>query len=109
MHFPWQTVDNGRRTCETQDHCIFVMSFSPGFLGLITASNIGEEKDLAMIIQQPVAALQVLEEFRKGFKYKDELLRPAMVKVAVSSAPPAPPVEIVDEGKADDKPETKPE
>jgi len=30
---------------------------------------------------------EVLEEFRKGFKYKDQLLRPAMVKVAVSNKP----------------------
>lgn len=42
--------------------------------------------------------MQVLEEFRKGFKYKDELLRPAMVKVAVSSSPAA---EGGDEEKAD--------
>ncbi|NJR42283.1 MAG: nucleotide exchange factor GrpE [Akkermansiaceae bacterium] len=28
----------------------------------------------------------MLEEFRKGFKYKQQLLRPAMVKVAVSTA-----------------------
>jgi molecular chaperone GrpE len=29
----------------------------------------------------------VLEEFRKGFTYKEKLLRPAMVKVAVSNKP----------------------
>lgn len=43
---------------------------------------------------------EVLEEFRKGFKYKDELLRPAMVKVAVSTAPP-PPAEGAEDDKAD--------
>lgn len=32
---------------------------------------------------------EVLEEFRKGFKYRDSLLRPAMVKVAVSNKPAA--------------------
>lgn len=34
-----------------------------------------------------VADGEVLEEFRKGFKYRDQLLRPAMVKVAVSNKP----------------------
>jgi ribosomal protein S6 len=29
--------------------------------------------------------MQVIEEFRKGFKFKEQLLRPAMVKVAVAS------------------------
>jgi molecular chaperone GrpE len=38
---------------------------------------------------------EVLEEFRKGFKFKDQLLRPAMVKVAVSSAPSRPQPEDV--------------
>lgn len=41
--------------------------------------------------------MQVLEEFRKGFKYKEELLRPAMVKVAVASSP----VDGKDEEKAE--------
>jgi hypothetical protein len=48
--------------------------------------------------------MQVLEEFRKGFKYKDQLLRPAMVKVAVSTAPPASSAETT-EGESSDKSE----
>lgn len=50
--------------------------------------------------------MQVLEEFRKGFKYREELLRPAMVKVAVSSKPAEPAAEGGEEApKEDAKPD----
>ena len=64
-------------------------------LGLEAVAGAGEPFDPELheaIMREPnedVPEGTVLEEFRKGFKLGDRLLRPAMVKVSYSDAPPA--------------------
>ena len=62
-------------------------------LGLEAVPTVGEQFDPEIhdgIMREEnddVADEEVLEEFRKGFKFRDSLLRPAMVKVASSNKP----------------------
>jgi len=64
-------------------------------LGLEAVAGVGEPFDPELheaIMREPnedVPDGTVLEEFRKGFKLGDRLLRPAMVKVSYSDAPAA--------------------
>lgn len=65
-------------------------------LGLEAVAGVGEPFDPEVheaIMREPseeVADGTILEEFRKGFRLGDRLLRPAMVKVSYSEAPAAP-------------------
>lgn len=65
-------------------------------LGLVAIEAVGEAFDPELhdaIMQEETtehASDVVLAEFRKGFTFKDRLLRPSMVKVSVNSAAPAP-------------------
>jgi len=64
-------------------------------LGLETIDAVGSKFDPEIhdaVMQEETQEHEdatVLEEFRRGFKFKDRLLRPAMVKVAVNSEAPA--------------------
>lgn len=77
-------------------------------LGLEAVPTVGEKFDPEMhdgIMREEnddVPDGEVLEEFRKGFKYREELLRPAMVKVAVSSKPAEPAAEGGEEPPKED-------
>lgn len=76
-------------------------------LGLEAVPGVGEPFDPEVheaIMREPsedVPDGTVLEEFRKGFRLGDRMLRPAMVKVSFSEAPAAPGVGVGEEETSD--------
>jgi molecular chaperone GrpE len=64
-------------------------------LGVVAIAPLGERFDPALhqaILHEPAAGFEegtVAEVFRKGYTYKDRLLRPALVKVASAGGGPA--------------------
>jgi len=64
-------------------------------LGVVAIAPLGERFDPALhqaILHEPVTGIAegtVAEVYRKGYTYKDRLLRPALVKVASGGAEPA--------------------
>jgi molecular chaperone GrpE len=62
-------------------------------LGVTAVASIGERFDPALhqaILHEPAAGFEagtVAEVYRKGYAYKDRLLRPALVKVASAGSP----------------------
>ena len=65
-------------------------------LGVVTLDPMGQRFDPAehqAILHEPAAGFEpgtVAEVYRKGFRYRDRLLRPALVKVASGEARRAP-------------------
>ena len=64
-------------------------------LGVTTLVPLGERFDPSLhqaILHEPAAGFEagtVAEVYRKGYQYKDRLLRPALVKVASAGSPEA--------------------